>query len=242
MPAHDSDVGKKRAAEAAVEYVKEGHVVGLGTGSTAKYAVLALAERVKAGLRITAVPTSQETAALAKRSGIPLLETDDWALDVAIDGADQVDPNLNLVKGGGGALLKEKIVAAAAKQFIVIVDESKRVPVLGGSFPLPIEVLPFGWGCTARQIEKLGGKVKIREKDGRRFRTEAGHYILDLSIDRIEDPVGLEGQLNLIPGVVETGLFVNRTNILIVGSPEGIQIQQAHTPQQSRKPPRWTKG
>lgn len=136
---------KERAARAAVEYVKDGHVVGLGTGSTARHMILMLGERVKAGLRIKGVPTSQETAALAKQAGIPLIDAENrWEIDIAIDGADQVDPHFNLIKGGGGALLKEKIVAASSKQFIVMVDYTKQVPVLGGSFPLPIEVIPLG--------------------------------------------------------------------------------------------------
>ncbi len=216
------------AAEAAVKYVKDGQVVGLGTGSTARYVVLALGERVKAGLTIKGVPTSRETAELARRSGIPLLETEDsWAIDVDIDGADQVDPQLNLIKGGGGALLKEKIVAAAARQVIIVVDHSKLVPVLGISFPLPVEVIPFGWGSTARQIEALGMKPVLRERNGQIFRTEAGHYILDLHGGRIENPADLEARLNLIPGVVETGLFVGRTDILIVGTPQGVEVRQA---------------
>jgi ribose 5-phosphate isomerase A len=247
---------KRAAAEAAVEYVREGHIVGLGTGSTAKHAVLALAERVRGGLHIKGVPTSRETAELAKRHGISLLETptegqekpkdarqaaryDAWVIDVTIDGADQVDPKLNLIKGGGGALLKEKIVAAASKQVIIIVDDSKRVPVLGGAVPLPIEVMPFGWGSTARQIERLGGKVQLRERDGRIFCTEAGHYLLDLYVDRIDDPLALEMHLNTIPGVVETGLFVNRTDVLIVGTPHGLEIQKAEQPKEA---PRWAKG
>jgi ribose 5-phosphate isomerase A len=228
----DREAQKRRAAEAAVEYVKDGQVVGLGTGSTARYVLLALAERVKAGIKLRGVPTSRETADLARTLGITLVETDDqWQIDVAIDGADQVDPNLNLIKGGGGALLKEKIVATAAREFIVVVDESKRVPFLGGSMPLPIEVVPFGWGSTARQIETVGGKVKLREGDGRIFLTESGHYILDLSIDRIADPVALESRLNLIPGVVETGLFVKRTSLLVVGTATGVERQRGRASQ-----------
>lgn len=219
---------KRLAAEASLQYVRDGDVVGLGTGSTAKYVVLGLSERVKTGLRIRGVPTSRETAELAKRSGIPLIESEDrWEIDVAIDGADQVDPQLNLIKGGGGALLKEKIVAAAARRLIIVVDPTKRVPTLGNSVPLPIEVVPFGWGSTARQIEALGGKVALRERAGQIFKTEAGHYILDLYLSRIEDPAALEVLLNGIPGVVETGLFVGRTDTLIVGTPNGLQVQHA---------------
>ncbi|MGH7147738.1 MAG: ribose-5-phosphate isomerase RpiA [Nitrospiraceae bacterium] len=220
---------KELTAKAAVEYVKDGHVVGLGTGSTARYVVLALGERVKAGLTIKGVPTSRETAELARQQGIPLIDQDNaWVIDVAIDGADQVDPGFNLIKGGGGALLKEKIVAASAKQFIVLVDHTKRVPVLGGSFPLPIEVIPFGWGSTAREIKALTkSRVVLRERNGTPFKTEAGNMIVDVHIDRIDQPRDLEIALNQIPGVVETGLFVNRTDVLIVGTPQGVQTHHA---------------
>ena len=192
--------------------------------------MLGLAERVKAGLKIRGVPTSHETAELARRHGIDLIETDDaWSIDVAIDGADQVDPHLNLIKGGGGALLKEKIVAAASRRLIIVVDYTKMVPALGNSFPLPIEVVPFGWGSTARQLEALGGKAVLRRRNGRIFTTEAGHYILDLQFGRIDRPAELETQLNLIPGVVETGLFVGRTSLVIVGTPDGVEIH--HPPE-----------
>lgn len=219
---------KRQAALAAAQYVRDGMVVGLGTGSTAKHVVLTLAERVRAGLVMKGVPTSRETANLARASGIPLLETEDeWVIDLAIDGADQVDPQFNLIKGGGGALLREKIVAAAARQLIIVIDQTKRVPVLGSPMPLPIEVVPFGWGSTAREIETLGIKVELRRRDGGIFKTEGGHYILDLHVDRIEDPVSLEAQLNAIPGVVETGLFVGQTDLLIVGTTQGVEIQKA---------------
>ena len=220
---------KELAAKAAVEYVKDGHVVGLGTGSTARYAVLALGELVKAGLTIKGVPTSRETAELARQQGIPLIDQDNaWIIDVAIDGADQVDPGFNLIKGGGGALLKEKIVAASAKQFIVLIDHTKRVPVLGGSFPLPVEVIPFGWGSTVRAIEALTqSRVVLRERNGLPFNTEAGHVILDVHLPRIDNPRELEIALHLIPGVVETGLFVGRTDLLIVGTPNGVETHPA---------------
>ena len=224
MTAGDLDSLKKAAALKAIEFVRDGMVVGLGTGSTAKHMVIALGEQVRAGMKLRGVPTSAETAALARQSGIPLIDTENrWEIDVAIDGADQVDPHFNLIKGGGGALLKEKIVAASANQFIVMVDHTKQVPVLGGSFPLPIEVIPFGWGSTAREIETLTeSRVVLRERNGTPFKTEAGHLILDVHIDRIDRPGELEAALNLTPGVVETGLFVGRTNILIVGTPQGV--------------------
>ena len=228
----DLDSEKRQAALKATEFVHDGMVVGLGTGTTSKHLILALGERVRAGLSIQAVPTSHDTAALARSSGIPLIESDNaWMIDVAIDGADQVDPALNLVKGGGGALLKEKIVAAAAKQFIVMVDHTKLVPALGGSFPLPIEVVPFGWGSTARHIEAAsGGKAVLRQRNGNVFQTEAGHVILDLHMPNIDDPAALEIELNQIPGIVETGLFIGRTSILIVGHGQGTDITHASEP------------
>jgi ribose 5-phosphate isomerase A len=228
-PQQDLDSLKKAAALKAVEFIRDGMVVGLGTGSTAKHMIIALGEKVRTGMKLRGVPTSQETAALAKRSGIPLIDADNrWEIDVAIDGADQVDPDFNLIKGGGGALLKEKIVAASAKQFIVLVDHTKQVPVLGGSFPLPIEVVPFGWGSTAREIEALTkSRVTLRERNGAPFKTEAGNVIVDVHLARIDRPRDLEIALNQIPGIVETGLFVGRTNVLIIGTPQGVQIQHA---------------
>jgi len=225
MSTPDLDSFKRAAALAAVDYVKDGMVVGLGTGSTAKHLVMALGEKVKTGLQIRGVCTSQDTAALAARYGVRLLDREPrWAIDVAIDGADQVDPSFNLIKGGGGALLKEKIVAASAKQFVVLIDHTKRVPVLGGTFPLPVEVVPFGWGSTARHIEGLTqGRVVLRERSGVPFQTESGNLIVDVHLARIDRPGELEIALNRIPGVVETGLFVCRTDVLIVGTPNGTE-------------------
>ncbi|CUS34629.1 ribose-5-phosphate isomerase RpiA [Candidatus Nitrospira nitrificans] len=220
---------KKAAALKASEFVRNGMVVGLGTGSTAKHLLVALGEQVRAGMKLRGVPTSQETAALAMQAGIPLIDSENrWDIDVAIDGADQVDPRFNLIKGGGGALLKEKIVAASAKQFIVMVDHTKQVSVLGGVFPLPIEVIPFGWGNTARAIEAMTkSRAVLRERNGAPFTTEAGNLIVDVHIDHISQPSELETALNLIPGVVETGLFVGRTDVLIVGTPQGVHTLHA---------------
>jgi ribose 5-phosphate isomerase A len=225
MTPADLDSFKKAAALKAVEFVRDGMIVGLGTGSTAKHMVIALGEKVRAGMTLRGVPTSQETAALARQSGIPLIDAENrWEIDVAIDGADQVDPAFNLIKGGGGALLKEKIVAASAKQFIVLVDHSKQVPVLGGSFP-------FGWGSTAREIQHLTkSPVVLRERNGAPFKTEAGNLIVDVHLARIEQPANLEIALNQIPGIVETGLFVGRTDILIVGKASGTETFRANKP------------
>jgi len=226
---HDLDGLKKSAALKAVEFVRDGMVVGLGTGSTAKHVVAALGEQVRAGMKLRGVPTSQETATLARQAGITLIDSDNrWVIDVAIDGADQVDPKFNLIKGGGGALLKEKIVAASAKQFVVVVDRTKLVPVLGGSFPLPVEIIPFGWGSTAREIETLtSSRVVLRERNGVPFKTEAGNLIVDVHVVRIDNPSAVEIALNQIPGVVETGLFVGRTDVLIVGTAGGAEISRA---------------
>jgi ribose 5-phosphate isomerase A len=214
---------KKMAAEAAVEYVQNGQIVGLGTGSTSRYVLARMAQKVQAGLRIQGVATSLETARLAKEAGISLLANDaEWAIDITLDGADQVDPQLNLIKGGGGSLLKEKIVAAASKRVVIVVDESKQVPVLGGNFPLPVEVVPFGWRTLAKRLEKFGCQVKPRMKDGALFITEAGHYILDLSFAKIDSPAWLESELEKTPGVVCTGLFVDRAHVVLVGTRQGV--------------------
>ena len=219
----DQDALKKMVAEAAVQYVRNGQVLGLGTGSTMRFVFHELAQRVKAGWSIRGVATSLETARLAQDAGIPLLPDEDvWAIDVALDGADQVDPHLNLIKGGGGALLKEKIVAQAAGRFVVLVDETKQVPVLGGSFPLPVEVVPFGWRMSAKRLESFGCRVAPRMKDGQLFVTEAAHYILDLWFPQIESPGDLETELEKIPGVVCTGLFVGRADLVLVGSRQGV--------------------
>jgi ribose 5-phosphate isomerase A len=227
MSTSDLEAFKRAAALAAVGYVKDGMVVGLGTGSTAKHLVKALGEKMKGGLHLRGVCTSQETASLAAQYGITLIDHEPrWTIDVAFDGADQVDPSFALIKGGGGALLKEKIVAASAKQFVVLVDHTKLVPVLGGSFPLPVEVVPFGWGSTARHIEVLTqSRVDLRERGGAPFHTECGNLILDVHVARIERPDELEIALNRIPGVVETGLFVGRTDVLIVGTPHGTETR-----------------
>ena len=221
----DQDALKAMVAEAAVELVQDGQIVGLGTGSTFRHVMAKLAERVRNGLCIRGVATSRETARLASEAGIPVLPEDaEWAIDLALDGADQVDPQLNLIKGGGGALLKEKIVAAAAAKFVVLVDETKQVPVLGGKVPLPVEVIPFGWPSVAKRLEGFGCRTEPhpRTRDGKLFVTEAGHYILDLWFPEIEAPGWLECELEKVPGVVCTGLFVGRTDLVLVATRQGI--------------------
>ena len=218
---------KQVAAEKSLEFIQDGYTVGLGTGSTVRYLLEALAPRVQKGLRIQGVPTSRETADLATRLHIPVLpDHDAWEIDVAIDGADEVDPHFNLVKGGGGALLREKIIAANAKKFVVIVDSDKQVTSLGLTYPLPVEVIPFGWPSTVRKVEQLGYQATLRQRDGKVFVTDNHNYVLDLKCEKITKPSELERQLNSIPGVVENGLFVDMTSILIVGSTQGAIVHR----------------
>ena len=224
---HVQEIGKRAAGEAALQYVRDGDLVGLGTGSTVKYFLLALGEKVKSGFRIQGIPSSLETARIAHGLHIPLLPYEgEWELDVAVDGADQVDPQSQLIKGGGGALLREKIVASAARQFIVIVDRTKCVPVLGKTTPVPVEVVPFGWPNAQRQIQALGWSSHLRQKNNHVFKTDEGNVILDVDVGQIEDPATLENQLNSIPGVAENGLFVDRVSQVIIGGTEGVEIRK----------------
>ncbi|MCU1296790.1 MAG: Ribose 5-phosphate isomerase [Acidobacteriaceae bacterium] len=218
-----NDPEKEAAARASLRFVKHGNVVGLGTGSTAAHAVRLLGEKVKAGLKITAVPTSYQTKELAESLGIPLTTLDELArdeakqIDVDIDGCDEFDLHLNLIKGGGGALLREKIVASASRKFVVIADSSKQVPVLG-KFPLPVEVIPFARALLAKEIAKLGATVRLRQYAyGNPFVTDEGHHILDCHFGEIPDPPLLSRTLSDMPGVVEHGLFINLATVVLVG-------------------------
>jgi ribose 5-phosphate isomerase A len=222
----EQDQLKREAAEAAVTLVKDGMIVGLGTGSTAWFAVECVGRRVAEGLRIIAIPTSEQTAEHARRLGIPLSSLAEYhQIDLTIDGADEVERgDLNLIKGGGGALLREKIVASASKQLVIIVDETKLVDHLG-HFPLPVEVVPFGWQATARKVENLGGNPTLRVgADGKTFVTDGGHYILDCAFGPIAAPAQLESNLNSIVGVVENGLFIGLTSQVIVAGAEHVSI------------------
>ncbi len=222
------DQHKIQAAQKAVEYIQDGQILGLGTGSTVHHFLTALGARVNNGLRIRGVPTSQATATYATQLGIPLLGNDEpWEIDVAVDGADQVDPQLNLIKGGGGALLREKIVARAAKQFIVIVDEAKQRPYLGLPFPLPVEILPFGWRTTQQHLENMGWSAPRRDKGGQPFLTDNGNYIVDLHIPHIADSAALETTLLQLPGVIECGLFVHMAALVITGTDQGVRLTKA---------------
>jgi ribose 5-phosphate isomerase A len=223
------DKAKYVAAKRAVDYVRPGMKVGLGTGSTAAWMVRCLGERVREeGLRITGVPTSTRTAELARSVGIHVVSLDEakW-LDVTIDGADEFDRNLALIKGGGAALLQEKIVATASDQMIVIADAAKEVTTLG-AFPLPVEVIPFGWQTTKALIEEtlealdvLNRDVTLRMNGGRPLVTDESNYILDLHLRRIGNPRQLALVLNQIPGVVENGLFIDICDIVVIGHPDG---------------------
>ncbi|WP_026567392.1 ribose-5-phosphate isomerase RpiA [Bacillus sp. UNC41MFS5] len=206
---------KKEVGEKALEYVKDGMVVGLGTGTTVFYTITKLGQLVKQGLSIKGVPTSEQTKQLAIKLGIPLVSFNEIEqIDVTIDGADEVDLELNLIKGGGGALLREKIIANAANNFIVVADSDKNVDTLG-TFPLPIEVVPFGYEMTVKHIRELGGSPKLRQMDGTPYLTDNGNYIIDSSFQEITNPGELEKNLNHIPGVVDNGLFVGMADIVI---------------------------
>jgi ribose 5-phosphate isomerase A len=227
----DVDAQKRAAAERALTYVRPGMRLGLGTGSTAAHFVALLGERVRAGLKISAVPTSEATRALAERAGIALTTLDETPeLDLTVDGADEIAPDLNLIKGGGGALLREKIVAAASARMIVIADESKCVDALG-RFPLPIEIVPFGATATRRAIETatagMGcpGPAPLRQaQNGHGFVTDGGHWLVDAQLRRIADPSALAARLSAIPGVVEHGLFIGLAWIAIVAGAAGLRI------------------
>jgi len=218
-----SDRLKEMAASKAVEYVEEGMVVGLGTGSTAEFAIRALGVRVSDGLRIVAVPTSVASAKLGKKLGIDISSLEEHPeVDLTIDGADEVDGDLNLVKGLGGALLREKIVAGASRREIIIVDPTKVVDRLGTRSPLPVEVIPFGWSLARHRLLDLGTRPDLRRTPAGPCETDNGNYILDCHFERgIADAVEMERLINDIPAVVENGLFVGLTDIVVVGREDG---------------------
>jgi ribose 5-phosphate isomerase A len=227
--AADKDQRKREAARRALNLVKPGMKLGLGSGTTAHAFVEVVGEAVKGGLEIVCVGTSKATEDQARSLGIPLSTLDDLPeLDLVVDGADEIDPRLRLIKGGGGALLREKIVAAASKRMAVIADSSKLVPTLG-AFPLPVEVVPFGLSATRGHIEraiaglKLGGPIRLRGGSAP-FVTDGGHYILDCSLGAIDDPERLGEVLSMIPGVVEHGLFVGFARTAIIAGAEGVQV------------------
>ena len=215
---------KKLAAEKAVGCIKDGMIVGLGTGSTTEYALKKLGELIKDGLNIKGIPTSMHTRKIAKEQNIPLTTLEENPeIDITIDGADEVDSHLNLIKGGGGALTREKIIAYHSKKEIIIVDDSKVVKALGIDCPLPVEVLKYGWTSTKKSIEELFGcEVELRKILDDPYITDNGNYILDCAFERIEEPEEMERNINNVPGVVENGLFVGLVDEVIVGSKQGI--------------------
>lgn len=213
---------KRAAAHKAVEAVQNGMTVGLGTGSTAYFAIEKLGDLVRNGLNIKAVGSSVATEDLAKKAGIEIVDFSEiTGIDIYIDGADEVDAQFNLIKGGGGALVREKIVAFNSKTFVVIVDSSKRVQTLG-RFPLPVEVIPFAVNLTMKHLENLGGKAALRQKDGKTFISDNGNFIVDVHLNSIDKPVELNAIINTIPGVIESGLFDGKlVSRLIVGYDDG---------------------
>ena len=212
---------KRAAAEKALELVQDGMLLGLGSGSTARYFTEGVGRLVASGMKIRCVPSSRATAELAAELGIPIVQELLGAIDLAVDGADEVDPNLNLIKGRGGALFREKIVAAASKRFVVVVDESKLVKHLGVD-ALPVEVSPFLWRTTAERLIALGSSLTVRGGEEAPFITDNGNLILDLTFDGgIDSPVGLATAIKVTPGVVEHGLFVEMTDTCIVAGPAG---------------------
>lgn len=213
---------KKKVGEQAAQLIRDGMTAGIGTGSTAYWLILALGAKVKAGLTIRCVATSTHTAQLAKEHNLPLASLNEVDnIDITIDGADEIDPQGNLIKGGGGALLQEKMVAAASRQLVIIADDTKLVKQLG-AFPLPIEVIDFGWKQVQRAITtRYGISSTLRMKDGKPLVTDHGHYILDARFGQIADPAALNIALNTIPGVVDNGLFIQMATQLIIGYPDG---------------------
>ena len=227
----DIEAQKRAAAARAVEFVHPGMRLGLGTGSTAKHFVELLGERVRVGLDVVGVPTSEVTRALAEKLGIKLTTLDETPeLDLTIDGADEIAPDLTLIKGGGGALLREKIVASASAAMLVIADESKCVSLLG-RFPLPVEIVPFGAQATRRAVEAAasaagcpGAAIMRKGPNGHAFVTDGGHWVLDAQLQRIPDPQGLAARLAVIPGVMEHGLFIGLARTAIVAGPDGVRL------------------
>ena len=211
-----NDQEKEAAARASLQFVKDGQVVGLGTGSTAAHFIKLLGDEVKKGLRIRGIPTSVRSKELAESLGIPLITLDDCQdIAVTVDGADEVDPKLRLIKGGGGAMLREKIVASATRQLVIVADATKQVQTLG-KFPLPVEVIKFAQALVAKRIAALGADVRLRMgDDGKPYVTDENNHILDCRFGRIQDPEGLARELSMMPGVVEHGLFIGMASVAL---------------------------
>jgi ribose 5-phosphate isomerase A len=217
-----NDPVKELVGRKAAELVKPNMTIGIGTGSTAYWFIIALSEKIRDGFICRGVPTSQKTSELMQQHHIPIVELDDVDyIDLTIDGADEITPQLELIKGGGGALLQEKMVASTSKQFIVIADEKKYVTSLG-QYPLPVEVVTYGWRQTKHKIEQLGcSRVVLREHNKNIFITDHGHYILDCYFQQINNPFSLHNELNNIPGLVENGLFIGMAHGALIGHANG---------------------
>lgn len=226
----DQEELKRRAAIAGADMVQSGMVVGLGTGSTANYLIDELGRRTREdGLNIVGVITSEATHERAIQAGIPLEDLDEHEqVDITLDGADEVDPQLQLIKGRGGALLREKIVAAASRQFVILVDETKLVDRLGHKVPVPVEVVPFARRVVERLLRDLGGACSLRREPGtgQPFVTDSYHWILDCDFDGVPDPALLESQINDLPGVVENGLFIDLTDVVVIGGANGVETRK----------------
>jgi ribose 5-phosphate isomerase A len=221
-----SDRATTTIAARALEYVHPGQVVGLGTGREAAAFIRELGQRVQNGLRIQAVPTSEATAGLAAALGIPLLVLDQIeAIDITVDGADEVDPKLNLIKGRGGALTREKIVAAASKRLVILVGREKLVPVLGSRGVLPVEVVPFGLRFCVRQLGLLGLNPEVRQASGGYFRTDNGNHLIDCRVSEIGQPAEIQSSIDAIPGVVETGLFLGMANTVLIQDGDAVEVR-----------------
>ena len=222
----DTNDQKRAAAIRAVAEAESGMVLGLGSGTTAEFAIKALATRMAEGLRIVGIPTSERTASLAKGLGIPLTTFDAHRrIDLTIDGADEVDyRRFDLIKGLGGALLREKIVAAASARMIVVVDESKIVDTLGTHVPLPVEIVPFGYQTIVERLSAIGCHPRLRMADGRPFTTDGGNYIADCAVAPIADPAALQGRLANIVGVIESGLFLGLASMIVIGRKTGVDV------------------
>ncbi|SRR5712692_2699581 len=221
-----NDQEKQAAARASLRFIRDGQVVGLGTGSTAAFFIRLLGEQVRNGLRIRGIPTSDRSKELALTLGIPLTTLEECPeIAVTVDGADEVDPKLRLIKGGGGALLREKVVASATRQLVIVADATKRVPVLG-KFPLPVEVIQFAQALVAKRIAALGAEVRLRAENGKPFVTDENNHILDCHFGEIPDADGLARQLSDMPGVVEHGLFIGMASTVLLA--KGSEIVELH--------------
>lgn len=222
-----TDQAKRSAAERAIQFVSDGQVVGLGTGSTAAFAIQGLGRRIKEGLRIIGVPTSKASEELAQRVGISLLDLNDvQKIDITIDGADEVDDEFNMIKGGGGALTREKLVALSSVRNAYVVDERKLVARLGQSFAVPVEVLPFAWAASARRLGDLDCEPILRKERDAPFVTDNGNYIIDCRFSRIANALELESSIKLVPGVIESGLFVGMVDQLVIAFADRVEVRQ----------------